>query len=199
MHRMIFNATKPTITPLDFLPEVGDDWPVDDWKYADMEFVYPRTTDLVRYVVDAAPLTGRFKRILIDVKVQDLTPDITSCIPGWHIDGAFPEDGVADDTHHLFVMNGPLTEFIDEPVEMHSLSRESIKLNFALLAAGIRKDVKVATCAPNAITTFTSRDFHRGVVAREPTRRLLIRLTETNTVLTNNRPKAPSHGARIAA
>lgn len=191
MKTIIFNSRKPVITSLGFTPEVGD-WPADDWKYADVEFVFPRTNDLVRKLIAAAPLSGGFKRVLIDVKVQDLTPDFYSCIPGWHIDGAFPDEAVAPDRHHLFVMNGPLTEFIDEPVtcsvgdpvDMQDVLRQ------------IPLDVKITTCAPNAITTFTSFDFHRGVRATEPTRRLLVRLTETNTVLAHNKPKAPSRGAR---
>lgn len=42
----------------------------------------------------------------------------------------------------------------------------------------------------------TIRHFHRGVKALKPTRRLLVRITETNTILPQNRPKAPSQGAR---
>jgi hypothetical protein len=188
---MTFNGQRPTATNLGFTPEVGD-WPADDWKYADVEFVYRQTNDLVRSIVDAAPISGLFKRVLIDVKVQDLTPDIFSCIPGWHLDGAFPTDGVEPDRHHLFVMNGPLTEFIDEPV----LCTVNYPVDMPSIVRQIRHDVRVETCAPNAITTFTSYDFHRGVKATEPTRRLLVRLTETNTVLAHNKPKAPSMGAR---
>lgn len=192
MSVMIFNRHRPIVTKLADLPSIGDDWPQDDWKYADVNFVYPRTTDLVRRIIDHAPIVGGFRRVLIDVKVQDLTPDIYSCIPGWHLDGAFPQEGVAPDRHHLFVMNGPLTEFIDEPLELE-VSRP---VDMPAILRQIPHDVKVTTCAPNAINTFTSYDFHRGVVAAKPTRRLLVRLTETNTVLANNVPKAPSHGAR---
>lgn len=191
METLTFNSRQPIVTDLGFTPEVGD-WPADDWKYADVQFVYPRTNDLVRQIIDKAPLAGHFKRVLIDVKVQDLTPDIFSCIPGWHIDGAFPIDGIDPDRHHLFVMNGPLTEFIAEPVTCE-IERP---VNMANILRQIPRDVKVSTCAPNAITTFTSYDFHRGVKTDKPTRRLLVRLTETNTVLANNKPKAPSLGAR---
>jgi hypothetical protein len=193
MKTMTFNSRKPFTTNLGFIPEVGD-WPADDWKYADVEFVYQRTSDLVRKVIEATPLTGRFKRVLIDVKVQDLTPDIFSCIPGWHLDGAFPKDGFEPDHHHLFVMNGPLTEFIAEPV----VCDVGEVVDMPAILRQIPIDVRIDTCAPNAITTFTSFDFHRGVKATAATRRLLVRLTETNTVLALNRPKAPSQGARRA-
>lgn len=191
MSAITFNGRKPSATSLGFTPEVGD-WPADDWKYADVEFVYPRTNDLVRKVIRAAPVSHRFKRVLIDVKVQDLTPEIYSCTPGWHLDGAFPQEGVEPDRHHLFIMNGPLTEFIDEPV----VCDVNCPVDMKVILQQIPADVKVATCVPNAITTFTSYDFHRGVKAAAPTRRLLVRLTETNTVQALNRPKAPSQGAR---
>lgn len=188
---MVFNSQVPFVTSLGFTPEVGD-WPKDDWKYADVDYVYPRTNSLVRRVIDAAPVSGRFKRVLIDVKVQDLTPDIYSCIPGWHIDGAFPEHGVEPDRHHLFVMNGPMTEFLAQPVML----KVDYPVDMEALRAQIPADVAIRTAAPNAITTFTSYDFHRGVRATEPSRRLLVRLTETNTVRARNTPKAPSQGAR---
>lgn len=195
MFRMTFNTEKPAVTPLHDLPDLVDDWPTDDWKYADVHFVYPRTNDLVRKVIDATPITGRFKRVLIDVKVQDLEPKICSCLPGWHLDGAPPHPDREPDHHHLFVMNGPLTEFIAEPVVCETDLSFS-KQDFANILRQIPRDVKVMTIAPNAVNTFTSYDFHRGVYATAPCRRLLIRLTETNTVLANNKPRRPSRGAR---
>lgn len=197
MTTIIFNSRKPIVTRLGELPEIGEDWPRDDWKYVDVEFVYPRTTDLIRKVIDASPLVGTFRRVLVDVKVQDLTPDIYSCIPGWHLDGAFPKNDELPDHHHLFVMNGPLTEFIDEPVEIDVAAFLAAPVvDMRDILRQIPQSVHVATCAPNAINTFTSYDFHRGVKATSPTRRLLVRLTETNTVLAYNKPKAPSQGAR---
>lgn len=195
MSRMTFNGRKPVVTNLGCEPEVGD-WPADDWKYADVDHVYPRTNDLVRKIIDTAPISGRFKRVLIDVKVQDLTPDIFSCVPGWHLDGAFPQPGIEPDRHHLFVMNGPLTEFIAEPITLDVKWDVDRPLDMQAILRQIPQDMSVTTCAPNAINTFTSYDFHRGVKASAPTRRLLVRLTESNTVTPRNTPKAPSHGAR---
>ena len=53
----------------------------------------------------------------------------------------------------------------------------------------------ITTAREGFITTFTSLDFHRGVYATKPTRRLLVRLTETNIILPRNKPQAPSQGA----
>lgn len=191
MKTITFNGTKLLTTNLGFVAEIGE-WPKDDWKYADVSHVYPRTSDLVRKIIDAAPIRGHFKRVLVDVKVQDLSPEICSCIPGWHIDGAFPSPDEEPDTHHLFVMNGPLTEFIADPVTCDV----ACPINMQDILRQIPSDVSITTCAANAITTFTSYDFHRGVVAKSPTRRLLVRITETNTVIAHNRPKSPSQGSR---
>lgn len=159
------------------------DLPPEDFKYADVDFVYPRTSGLVKHIIETTPFTGRFKRVLIDVKVQDLTPDIYSCIPGWHLDGSMREI----EYHHLVVLNGPQTEFIDEPLHLPTEYPHCVRL--------IPQDVKVTTAREGFITSFTSKDFHRGVRAEQPTRRLLVRLTETNVILPRNKPQPPSHGA----
>lgn len=197
MALIAFNFQPPQVTPLDDLPEVLTEFPNEDWKYADIDVVHARTNDLVRRIIEAAPLRGGFKRVLVDVKVQDLTPSICSCLPGWHIDGAFPAArpvGSTPDQHHLCVLNGPLTEFITTPLllSVHN-PRKPTMMD---VVTQIPKDVAFASCAPNAITSFTSHDFHRGVHATHPTRRLLVRLTETNTILARNTPHKPSQGAR---
>ena len=159
------------------------DFPPEDFKYADVDFVYPRTNGLVKHIIETAPLTDRFKRVLIDVKVQDLRPEICSCLPGWHLDGSMREIEV----HHLCILNGPQTEFIDEPLHLPGAYPDNVKM--------IPADVKITTAREGCITTFTSLDFHRGVYATKPTRRLLVRLTETNIIQPRNKPQPPSQGA----
>lgn len=175
-----YNAERRGETPLHLSEWVDylDYFPSEDFKYADLNFVYPRTSSLVRQIVDKAPITGRFKRVLIDVKVQDLHPGICSCLPGWHLDGSMREMEI----HHLCVLNGPQTEFIDEPL---FLDRRHL----------IPDNVRVASAREGFITTFTTFDFHRGVYATKPTRRLLVRLTETNIIMPRNKPQPPSQGA----
>lgn len=176
-----YNAEPRGETPLGTVDT--RDFPPEDFKYADVDFVYPRTNGLVKHIIETAPLTGRFKRVLIDVKVQDLHPEICSCLPGWHLDGSMREIEV----HHLCVLNGPQTEFIDEPLHLPGTYPDNVKM--------IPQDVKITTAREGFITTFTSLDFHRGVYATKPTRRLLVRLTETNVILPRNKPQPPSQGA----
>ena len=120
------------------------DLPPEDYKYADVDYVYPRTNGLVKHIIETAPLTtgGLYKRVLIDIKVQDLHPEICSCLPGWHLDGSMQEI----ERHHLCVLNGPQTEFVDEPL---FLDRRHL----------IPDDVKITTAREGFITTFTTLDF----------------------------------------
>lgn len=159
------------------------DFPPEDFKYADVDFVYPRTNGLVKHIIETAPLTGKFKRVLIDVKVQDLTPEVCSCLPGWHLDGSMQDIEV----HHLCVLNGPQTEFVNKPLFLSAGYPNNVK--------EIPDDVPVRQIREGFITTFTSLDFHRGVYATKPTRRLLVRLTETDVILPRNKPQPPSQGA----
>lgn len=179
-HPRWYNAERRGETPLQLSEWIDhlDYFPSEDFKYADLNFVYPRTSSLVRQIVDKAPITGRFKRVLIDIKVQDLHPEICSCLPGWHLDGSMQEIEV----HHLCVLNGPQTEFINQPLFLDRRHE-------------IPDDVAVTTAREGFITTFTSLDFHRGVFATKPTRRLLVRLTETNIIQPRNKPQPPSQGA----
>ncbi len=170
-----YNAEGRGETPLPNQPVDVRDIPPEDFKYADVDYVYPRTSGLVKTIIENAPLTNKFKRVLIDIKVQDLHPDICSCVPGWHLDGSMREIEV----HHLCVLNGPQTEFIDQPIWDKQIPDE----------------VAVRPAREGFITTFTSLDFHRGVYATKPTRRLLVRLTETNIIQPRNNPQPPSHGA----
>lgn len=176
-----YNSEPRGETPLGLVD--ARDFPPEDFKYADVDFVYPRTNGLVKHIIETAPLTNRFKRVLIDVKVQDLTPELCSCLPGWHLDGSMQEIEV----HHLCVLNGPQTEFIDEPLHLPGDYPNNVKL--------IPQDVKITKAREGFITTFTSLDFHRGVYTTQPTRRLLVRLTETNVILPRNKPQPPSQGA----
>ena len=91
------------------------------------------------------------------------------------------------EVHHLCVLNGPQTEFIDEPLHLPGKYPDIVKM--------IPQDVKITQAKEWFIATFTSLDFHRGVFATKPTRRLLVRLTETNIIQPRNKPQRPSQGA----
>lgn len=178
-----FNGRRPKVTPLG-LTTADVLFPYEDWKYASVDYVYDQTSPTVRAIIDAAPITGAKRHTLIDVKVQDLHPEICSCLPGWHFDGV----PLSDDLHHLCVVNGPLTEFLADPIVLQI--EEDMRLPEI-------PDLPVVKITEGDIHTFTSFDLHRGVYAKAPTRRLLVRITETDRIQPRNHPKAPAMGAVI--
>ena len=155
-------------------------FPQHNYKYADVEWVYARSNNLVRQIIDAAPISKRYKRVLVDVKVQQLVPDRCSCIPGWHLDGSQREL----ELFHICVLNGPRTQFIAHPILLSS--------DYETALSQIPSTVKVTEAGESAITSYTSNHFHRGVYTEQPTVRLLVRLCETNTILPRNKIFTPA-------
>lgn len=47
---------------------------------------------------------------------------------------------------------------------------------------------------PFTINTYHGTNFHRGVRTKEPCKRLLMRVTQTNTIIPNNKPRDPCYG-----
>jgi hypothetical protein len=91
--------------------------------------------------------------VLIDVKVQDLIPSKTSCIPGWHLDG--PENPLHQsrpEVHHLYVHEtGGETEFIGDEFVLdidHDTKQSDI-------VKKIPHGVSVIRAVAGSFTTFT--------------------------------------------
>ena len=191
MPLIAFNSTAPANAGV-VLPD-SIEYCKHDWKYADAGFVYEGLPKSLQQIVDQAPLVGGYKRTLIDMKVQDLVPTTTSCIAGWHLDGpSNPMHDSRGETHHLFIHGGGATEFVDQSL----MIRVTPDMNQRDLVAQIPEDVAVMAIPEDSFNTFTRWDFHRGINVDKPTRRLLIRLTETDIVLPRNKPYTRSVGAR---
>lgn len=165
------------------------EYPTVNWKYASAKWVLSHaesTNDTLRNIIMQCPIIGNHKRILIDVKVQDLVPSKTSCIPGWHLDG--PENPLHDskpEIHHLYIHEeGGETEFIRDEFKLEvngvMSQRDIVKM--------IPDDVRTTKATAGHFTTFTRFDFHRGINVKKPMRRLLVRLTETDVILPRNKP-----------
>jgi len=184
---------------LQFTPVVVGDFeiPTVNWKYASLKHVMEQesTNDTVRQIVSQCPLQNKHKRVLIDIKVQHLTPDVTSCIPGWHIDGpGNPLHQSKPEVHHLYIHEeGGETEFIADSFELdidEEMSHDQIvKL--------IPRNVKITKTKAGQFATFTRFDFHRGINVQKPMTRLLIRLTETDTILPTNKPYKNAVGTKL--
>ena len=74
-------------------------------RYARQEVVMDVGNPLVNHVLANFP-TG--PRVLVDVKVQELGMNHTTCQPGWHVDSEQDPEAV----HHLFVLGENRTEFL---------------------------------------------------------------------------------------
>lgn len=164
-------------------------YPTVNWKYASARWVLSHaesTNDTLRDIILQCPIVGKHKRILLDVKVQDLEPSKTSCIAGWHLDG--PENPLHDsepEIHHLYIHEeGGETEFISNELNLDVDSTMSQKE----IVDMIPKDVNITKSVAGCFTTFTRYDFHRGINVKNPMRRLLVRLTETDVILPRNKP-----------
>lgn len=185
------NATPPVETrvalPDDMrLPEI-------DWKYAPIDLVRETACPLVQAVLDQAPIRGQHRHVLVDVKVQNLRPELCSCIPGWHLDGpGLPNHPSRPEIHHLFVYGGAPTEFVCESLLLPCRDWMTPK-NFA---SQVPAWVSARPIVVGTINTFTRFDFHRGVHADRPLTRLLIRVTETDVIRPVKRPVKPGVGAR---
>jgi len=165
------------------------EYPKVNWKYASAKWVLAHaesTNDTLRDIILQCPIEGNHKRILLDVKVQDLVPSKTSCIPGWHLDG--PENPLHDskpEIHHLYIHEeGGETEFIKDEFDL----KVNDKMTQKQIVGMIPDDVNVTKCSAGYFTTFTRFDFHRGINVKKPMRRLLVRLTETDVILPRNKP-----------
>lgn len=175
---------------LRFTPVVIEDYsmPTVNWKYASLEYVmkHTSTNGTLRQIVEQCPLNHQHKRVLIDVKVQHLTPDVTSCIPGWHLDGpGNPLHSSRPELHHLYIHEeGGETEFIADPFELEIDER----MHHNDIVKMIPTNVRVTTTKAKNFATFTRYDFHRGINVLKPLKRLLVRLTETDVILPNNKP-----------
>lgn len=191
--RCVFNKDAPKRTNVSFqgdfvLPEY-------DWKYAPFDLAYRSLPPFFQYVVSQAPLEHKHKRVLLDVKVQHLTPDRESCIPGWHLDGPpNPLHPSRPEKHHLFIMGGAPTEFVGQSLVLWLPDKEDTHQKD--LVSQIPEEVAVEAIGLDAFYTFDRFDWHRGVIADHPLTRVLIRVTETDIIQPVRHPVKPGVGAR---
>ncbi len=88
------------------------DLPFPDFycKYAALSHVKRRNNDLVNTLLDCTPTRGGRRYTSVDVKVQHLKLNETTCLPGWHCDTISDPDAI----HHLYVIGENRTEFKTE-------------------------------------------------------------------------------------
>ena len=209
---MRFNATRPVVYDAPPCPDAewayvgNEDQYSNDrrlynlimpMKYADMEYAMSAcNSDLVRTILLAAPIVGKHKRIVVDVKVHHLKTGEYSCMPGWHLDGSLNvrNEPKESELHHLLVI-GPTarTEFLDDPVEFDLDPKWDFAARSKVLGKILDKMENLATfTVPNAqFVTYDDSFFHRAAAAKFDCWRLLVRVTETDIILPQNKIQIP--------
>ena len=125
----------------------GLEYPDFNVRYGRIDIVRKRGNALVNHILDGFPNKGR--RQLIDVKVQHLKLDHTTCMNGWHVDTKPDPDAV----HHIFVLGENRTEFL--------IDGEAVQI------------------PEGHYVTYGNTDKHRGPLVTVPEIRLLIRAVES--------------------
>jgi hypothetical protein len=172
-------------TPVELL---NFEYPTVNWKYASLGYVldHDTTNETLRNIIFQCPIMNTHKRILIDVKVQHLTPLLTSCIPGWHLDGpGNPLHPSKPEVHHLYIHEeGGETEFIEDEFELEI----DENIPHSDIVKMVPDNLSITKAKAEHFTTFTRFDFHRGINVSRPMKRLLVRLTETDIITPRNKP-----------
>lgn len=177
-------------------PQPGlDDLPMASFKHAALERVRDETTDYVRAVLDAVPLRGGHRRVVVDVKVSQILPGRYPCLPGWHCDSVLdPDHPSRPEVHHLFVSGAAcLTEFVAAPVALEvgpAASPQAFLRDLQRQLAALDPPVRaVPSCQ---LVEYGRFDLHRGARGRAHELRLLVRVSETDVI-------EPTCGARRRA
>lgn len=191
-----FNKSRPQLQDSLEPPTLKDLEGIQCFKYADCDFVYAQCeNDYVKYVLSRIPIFNKHKRVLVDIKVQDLVEGDYPCLPGWHLDGSSNKRNLEKkpETFTLFVTGShACTEFVDEPIELDI----DASWDFSEISKNCSKQIpeSVNTWAlPSCrFGTYDDSFFHRGPKSRGNERRLLIRTTETDILRPKNSIYQPS-------
>ena len=146
--------TKVVFTPLPQY-DIIKEWEHPDFnaRYGIERKVRKEDSRMVNHVLDCFP---EGYRRLVDIKVQPLELEHTTCQPGWHCDTTMDPDAV----HHLFVLGENRTEFL--------IDGEAVRIPEGHFAS------------------YGSTVQHRGPVVTVPETRVLIRTTESAMVAGNS-------------
>ena len=186
----VFNSESLCLGKAFPQPEEND-FPEVQFKYGGLRHVHRNTTDYVRAVIDACPIKGQHKNVVVDVKITAIQKGKAPCLPRWHYDTVIdPRNSTTPENHFLFVSGqASLTEFIAEAVKLEipdGLLHQAMLHKFRQQIADIDPSIiKIPSCQ---IAGYGRFHFHRGSLGLFDEKRLFVRVTETDMVTPNNRP-----------
>lgn len=151
------------------------------YKFSSLDFVRKSCNKYINNVLDQVPIKGSRKRILVDIKVHYLKKGEIPALPNWHIDGTgFLLDDDETEINHLFISDDcSATEFLKDDVELELENNRMTDLDEYL------DGIETVKIAPNTIYSYL-RSPHRATPAVRDGKRMLIRVTETNTIQPRN-------------
>lgn len=168
------------------LPAPGPaDLPEKSLRGVSLEHARRRGTDYVRRVLDAAPLLGDRRFVVVEVRVALLRRGETQGQATWHLDTVGdPLHDSRPERHHLFVTGtASLTEFLAEPVTLDVPAGGGAYARMAALDAQLRALAPPTVRAPSLMFIDYGRlHLHRATPALHDERRLLVRVTETDVL-----------------
>lgn len=172
---LVLGATVPPPGPADF-PDLG-------FRGAPLATVRERTTEWVRRALDALPIVGDRRHVLVELRVSTIRPGHTAGMSTWHMDTVpDPWHPSPPERHHLLVTGtASLTEFLAGPLELRVAVDEPPYARMWDLDAQLRAlappTVRVPSCRA---TTYGRLHLHRATPGTHEERRLLLRVTETD-------------------
>lgn len=189
MPYITYNSKSPKVKGLNIFGD--NEVPKYSYKYADIEWLYPKLAPRYQVILDNAPITRDYRYTLVDFKVQNLIKGKPTCLPGWHLDGpGHPLNPAKPETFHLAIFgNDAPTEFISEPITIWTEDYDDWRNMGRQLDR--KKNINYKSVPMMCWNTYGRFDWHRGPIAKNSGLRILIRITETDIIMPRNKPFVP--------
>lgn len=177
---IIYNKTRPATT------KVGKEicqacYTSRNYRLADIDKVYEKEKGL-RELLDHSPIVNFHKRILIDIKVQNLeAKEYTTANKGWHLDGKLYQkpETINDNIYHLMCWGGAPTVFIDEYILTECCRNKKQQELANDLNLNKKKNFKVD---PYVFYTYREHHWHKCGKAVKECTRTFIRIVESDYI-----------------
>jgi hypothetical protein len=115
-----------------------------------------------------------FKSTLLDFKVRQLDEGDCGCpLEGWHIDVTRNPNHPSKSDRHLIYSTIVGTEFLLDKIETDAIDFAEV---------GLEGKSNIWQAPANSIVAYDRLNLHRGPIVREPCKRVLIRLTQTDII-----------------
>lgn len=173
---MIYNTKRPA-----FRMKSPVNKPYCSQNYDNVNFeLLKKLEPGLKEVLNLCPLKNTRKRILVKTRTETIRAGRCSCLPGWHLDAPLnPVHKRGYNIYHMFII-GPTTAFLNEARVIYNYNYDQRLSKFS-----IEDDAEEYNLVEGCWNTYGEHDWHRGIVVKDTTPRLLIRVTETNYIKEN--------------